>query len=585
MDELKVAEPEDRQSPWPLALLLFAVSAVIFIVFRSGEYNPDMPWQSAVAEGIRPMRYPPDHLLYGVMVRWIWQGWQALGLPGRAHVALQTVNGLLGGVMVATMFAITLRLTKRRLFAVCTAIIFGLTPYVWHHATDVETYGVAKTFLLLALYFTFLLAEGGSGRRRYKLALTIAVIHAFAALMQYKHVFLVPAVLVAAFVPRDGASLAVRVKTVCVYLLAVGVLVWGPMLYTYACVYVPDTVHEDKSDSGLFKWLKAPDYGWAPFSRMGWKKTPLKFISSFTSWPTPFGLPAHAAKRVMMGDISPGTYLAANWWRIPIISVLALLQLALLSRFVVWRKRIWARWREPIIVALVVLLFYQGFALYWGGGFGGQAVVVFFILWPMAFAAVLDTPREGRIARVTAVATPWICALCVGGAFLFSYIPEHNEANNLDLVETRAVAKEVTSKDLILSTGGCNTSEYWTYFTPEVNYFFLCTNVGRRGTEDPGGKMLRAADEAIAKTLEAGGKVYLHRIFANEDDVTRPWNEMLLAGVLREEVIAHFRRYRHEKAFVHQRRGEDAPRQYWRILALPDEVKPPEQPEPPEPKP
>ena len=591
MDDLKVPGQEDGRRALPLALLLFVVSAAIFIVLRSGAYNPDMPWQSAVAEGLRPVTFPPDHLLYGVMVRGIWNVWQALGLPGRAHVALQAANGLLGGIMVATMFALTLRLTKRRLFAVCTAVVFGLTPYVWHHATDVETYGVAKTLLLLALYFTFLLAEGGSSRRRYRLALVVAVFHAFAALMQYKHVFLVPAVVVAAFVPRDGAPLSVRVKTACLYLVAVGALVWGPFL----CVAHSEGI---RGVGGLFTWLKAPDYGWAPFSRMGWVKTPLKFISSFTSWPTPFGLPSHEAKRVLLGHIPFRTYMAANWWRIPILAALALLQLALLTRYVVWRKRIWAKWRviqrleaeyqkwrEPIIVALVVLLFYQGFALYWGGGFGGQAVVVFFILWPMAFAAVLDTPREGRLTRVLAVTTPWICAVCMGAAFVFSYIPEHNEANNLDLTETRAVAGRVTPKDLIVSTGGCNTSEYWTYFTPEVDYYFLCTNSRDPGTDQPGRKMMDGADKLIVETLKAGGKVYVHRIFADEDEVTRPWNEMLRERIRRKDVVDHFKRYRYEKAFVHQRSDKPDGSQYWRILALPDEVEAPEAPEQPEPKP
>ena len=565
MDDLKAAGPEDGQRAWPLALLLFAVSAAVYIVFRSGAYNSDMPWQSAMAEGIRPVTFPPDHLLYGPMVRGIWRVWQALGLPGRAHVALQTANGLLGGVMVATMFFLMLHLTKRRLFAACVAVVFALAPYVWHHATDVETYGVSKTLQFLALYFTLLLAQGGSPRRRYKMALVVAVFHALAALVQYKHVFLVPAVLVAAFVPRDGASRGVRVKTACVYLLAVGVLVWGPFL----CVARTQGVEDI---SGLFKWLKAADYGWPAFARMGWMSTPLKFTASFASWPTPFGLPSHEAKRVLLGQIRPGTYLAANWWRLPIIAALALLQLALVIRLVSWRERMWARWRELIIVGLVVLLFYQGFSFYWGGGLGGESQLVLFLILSITFAAVLESPREGRLTRVLAVATPWICAVCTGAAFLFSHIPEHNEANNPHLTETREVAEKLTPKDLIVSPGGCLTSDYWTYFTPDVKLYLLITHVGDRRTEDPGGKMLAGADEAITKTLAAGGKVYVHRIFADEDEVTRPWNEMLYADIRRKDVVGHFERYKYEKVFVSQ--GH----QYWRILAPPEKDVPTPEP-------
>ncbi|MFH1730880.1 MAG: DUF2723 domain-containing protein [Planctomycetota bacterium] len=576
-----LAAEEDKRARGLLAAGLFVVFAAVYIVFRSGYYNPDMTWQSCMAEGITSVTFPPDHLFYGVMVRWIWRAWQAVGLPGRAHVALQTVNALFGGVMVVTMFALTLRLTRRRFFAafaagICAkcygmeltrrrffaafaAAIFGLTPYVWHHATDVETYGASKAFQLLAVYFTFLLAEGGEPRRRYRLAFTVAIFHAFAAFMQYLHVLLVPAVIVAAFVPRDGSSLATRVKTACVYLVTVGVLVWGPFLY------VAITVRDVSSASELMAWLLAPDYGWPAFVRMSWLMTPLKFLSSFSSWPTPFVLPGHEAKRVVLGHISLGTYLSEHWWRIPIVGVLALLQLALLTRFVVWRKRIWPRWRSQIVVALVMILFYQGFSLYWGGGFAGHAIVAYFVLLQMAFAAVRETPREGRFTRVLAVATPWICAICAAAALLFSYVPEHDEKNNLALQETLEVAAKLSPKDMIFGPGGCLTSEYWWYFAPDRERFWLTAHLGRPGTKDPLGKLLAKADAAIAQVLKAGGKVYVHRVYADEDEVTRPWNEFLYADVHRKDVVDHFKRYKYEKAFVSH--GHT----YWRIVAPPEE--------------
>jgi len=560
MTSLNLATEEDKRALGLLAAGLFVVFAAMYIVLRSGYYNPDMPWQSCMAEGIiRRVGFPPDHLLYGVMVRWIWRAWEAVGLPGRAHVALQTVNALFGGVMVVTMFALTLRVTKRRFFAVFTAVIFGLTPYVWHHATDVETYGVSKMLQLLTVYFTFLLAEGGSSRRRYKLALVVAVFHALAALVQYKHVFLVPGIIVAAFVPRDGSSLATRCKTACVYLAAVGALVWGPILY------VAVTVHGVSSIAELKAWLLAPNYGWPAFARMSWMKTPLKFVSSFASWPTPFGLPPHEAKRVILGHIPLATYLSNHWWRFPIVIVLGVLQLALLTRFAVWGKRLWSRWRTEIIVALVMILFYQGFALYWGGGFGGFVVVAYLVLLQIAFVAVLEMSREGRFTRVLAVATPWICAICAAAALLFSYVPEHNEKNNPHLQETLEVAAKLSPKDMIFGPGGCLTSDYWHYFAPDRKRFWLTAHLGRRGTKDPLGKLLAKADAAIAEVLEAGGKVYVHRIYADEDEVTRPWNEFLFADVHRKDVVDHFKRYKYEEAFISQ--GH----QYWRLLAPPEE--------------
>jgi len=550
-----------------LAAALFVISAAVYIGLRSGEYNSDMVWQSCMAEGIMPMKAPADHLLYGAMVRGIWRVWQAAGLPGRAHIALQTVNGLFGGVMVVTMFAMALRVTGRRFFAAFTAVIFGLMPCVWHHATDVETYGVSKACQLLALYFTLLLAEGGKPRRRYWLAFAVAIFHAFAALMQYLHVLFVPAVIVAAFVPRDGEPLSTRVKTACVYLATVGALVWGPFLYIAVAGHGVSNISELKT------WLLAPGYGWPAFARMGWMKTPLKFFSSFMGWPTPFGLPGHEAKRVILGHIPLGTYLGRHWWRIPIITVLALLQFALLTRFVVWRKRIWPRWRSQIVVALAMILFYQGFSLYWGGGFAGHAIVAYFVLLQIAFVTVCETPREGRLTRVLAVATPLICAICAAAALLFSYVPEHDEKNNLALQETLEVAAKLSPEDTMFGPGGCMTSEHWGYFAPDRKIYWLAAHIGAPGAKDPLGKLLAGADAAIAKALKRGGKVYVHRIYdAGEDEVTRPWNEFLYAGVHRKDVVDHFKRYKYEEAFISH--GH----QYWRILALPEKDASPSEP-------
>jgi len=559
MEDSDQVEGEFKRPHWIIGAALFFASACVYIVFRSGAYNGDMVWQSCMAEGTVTVRFPPDHLFYGVMVRGIWRAWQAVGLPGRAHIALQTVNGVFGGIMVVTMFGLVLRITARRMLALFVAVFFALTPYVWHHATDVETYGVSKMFQLVAVYFTFLLAEGGAAKRRYWLAFAVAVFHAGAALMQYLHVLLVPAVLVAAFVPRDGTTLAVRVKTALVYLVTVGALVWGPFLYVAFAAKGVSSVSE------LMAWLLTPNYGWPAFARMGWMKTPLKFVSSFASWPTPFGLPGHEAKRVILGHIPFGTYLSRHWWRIPIVSALALLQLALVTRFVVWRKSIWSRWRSQIVVALVMMLAYQVFGLYWGGGFVSHATAGYMCLLTMAYVVIRETPCEGRFSRILATATPWMCALCAVAAFMFSYVPEHDEKNNLHLQEALNVATKVTAEDLVVSPGGCLTSEYWWYFAPELRLFRLTAHRGPRVAKGPAAHMLAASDAAITETLRAGGRVFVHRLFSeDEDEVTRPWNEFLFAGIRRKEVVGHFKRYPHLKAF------ESHGHLYWRITALPN---------------
>ncbi|MFO7898207.1 MAG: hypothetical protein R6V58_04005 [Planctomycetota bacterium] len=184
--------PADPRStsrrPWAAAAALFLCFSILYIGLRSGQYNGDMVWQSRVAEGTKDIELQPDHLFYSPMVRAIYDAWRALGLPGRAHVALQTVNGLFGGMIVAILFLILWRLTKRASLSAFAAAFFGLTPYVWHHATDVETYASTKAFQILAIYFMFVLASRTERARPYLLAVVVAVLHALATYLQYLHV-------------------------------------------------------------------------------------------------------------------------------------------------------------------------------------------------------------------------------------------------------------------------------------------------------------------------------------------------------------------------------------------------------------
>ena len=547
-----------------VALGLALLFATVFIVFKSGHYNQDMVWQSAQAGAIPPhveVKFPPDHLLYGATVRGIWNTWSALGLPGRPHTALQTINGMLGGIVVGTIFLIAFHLSGRVGLSAAFASLVAFIPYVWHHSTDVETYALSKAFQTIAVYLTLLLAAGGSKRRRYLLAISVAIFHAGAALYQYLHVLLVPAVLIAAFLGRDSASFGTRFKTAAIYLVTVGMLVWIPM------ILVAINIVEVQSISEFFSWLLKPNYGWPAFSRMGWMETPLKFINEAISWPTPFQLPTHEAKLALLGVTSLGGYVSDNWWRFPLLGLTAILQVALLVIGLKHRRSIWATHREPLLVALAIFVPYQLFKLYWSGGFAGQGFIGFLLVMFIMFLVVREISSTSEIERFFLKAIPAVFLLFAVGAFAFSYYPEHDESRNAALQETLAASQQlVAGKDLIVGPGSDATSEYWIYFAAEKRVFWLSHKLPPPESEDIHQHLLSRVDREIRETLSSGGRVYVHRMYANESDFTRPWNEFAFIGLEREKIITYFSRYPHREAFVV---GDTT---YWEITGAPSDV-------------
>jgi hypothetical protein len=558
MEENKLSDAGRNRVPaWAIALLLFLAFSSVYILFRTAQYNGDMVWQSRTAAGISPIRYKADHLFYGPMVRGIWLAWQGLGLPGEAHVALQTVNALFGGLSAAMLFLIAHRITKRRAVAVVAAVVFGLTPYVWSHATDVETYGSTKALFLITVYFVFLMSEGGSLKRRCWLALAVALFHALATFIQYKHVFLVPAVVLAAFMPRQE-SLRSRLSVAAVYLLAVGVIVWGAFLYVgFAVEGIGDF-------AGFKKWLLSPGYGWPAFARMGWMTTPLKFAVGFSGWPTTFRPPMHLGKRVLLGQVPLMDYLADYGWRIALIATFAIVQLALIAYLVKNWRRISSEWGRSIVLGVSVYVFYQLFSIYWGGFFASFSLPLYFLILVLAFEDIRRHRKQSKAQSILVSATLILVFANAAAGLAFRYIPQHDPANNRALQECLEVAARLDTRDVIFGPGGCLTSEYWGYFAHEKERLWLESLVPRRGAEDPLGQMLNTADQRLARYLAEGRRVYVSRLFADEDEITRPWNEFLFAGVRRKDVVAHFRRYPHREAFTSH--GNT----YWELLGVPD---------------
>ena len=133
----------------------------------------------------------------------------------------------------------------------------------------------------------------------------------------------------------------------------------------------------------------------------------------------------------------------------------------------------------------MIYIFYQLFALYWAGGFAVDGIVGYILILQMIYITMTEEQQPGRTTRLLLKVTPWMLAVLALAALAFSYIPEHDEARNLDLQETLAVAPRLDpERDLMIGPGGDLTSEYWLYFAPDRKIFWLKHHEPPRGTPD-----------------------------------------------------------------------------------------------------
>ena len=108
---------------------------------------------------------------------WLLHGW--LRLAGSSEFSIRALSVLSSAVMISTLYALTLRLSKQGLAAALAAALATISPYHIHWSQDARMYGLTTMFASLSIYAYL----RGRARQFSLFALGAALSHYFGAIV------------------------------------------------------------------------------------------------------------------------------------------------------------------------------------------------------------------------------------------------------------------------------------------------------------------------------------------------------------------------------------------------------------------
>jgi hypothetical protein len=147
-----------------LAWAVGAAAALLYLSQHSYFYNFDGV-ACAVAVELSDFKHlvHGNHLAYGVAGWAFWKLWTLLGYQGQAIIALQALNGLLGGAAAGVFFSALRRAGVRRPAALAAAAGLALSHGWWFWSLEAQVYPLGLLFA--ALFLREALAEKPSAWR------------------------------------------------------------------------------------------------------------------------------------------------------------------------------------------------------------------------------------------------------------------------------------------------------------------------------------------------------------------------------------------------------------------------------------
>jgi hypothetical protein len=173
----------------PQLLIIAGVFLLLYLPFLSIDYDANGVIEAMDVETGR--RLSPNHLLYTLLGRALFEIAQAFGYGGRAIYVLQTFNALCGAVGVALACVAFVKLGASKRAALAAAGLWGTSFIYWYFSTDVAYVTLAGVFTAAALACCASQNEPDSVLRGVLLGLFVSL----AILTFQMLVFLVPVML------------------------------------------------------------------------------------------------------------------------------------------------------------------------------------------------------------------------------------------------------------------------------------------------------------------------------------------------------------------------------------------------------
>lgn len=525
-----------------IAIALFLAASLLYLATLTAFYSPDgMSFTMLIDAGDtgNPLWFQAEHLLYPT-VGAAWAGiWELLG--ARPHVSLQVLNALAGAATVTFLFlGLAALLPRHRAAAVVGALGLAVSYGHWLHATDVEDQMLANALVALAFWLLaeLLQREETSTRSRWLLTphgvlcVGMGLAQAGAVLIHMTAVLWTIPALVALLWTRRGRPLVA-------YLVALAAATGLPYLLIGAIrfgYFLP---------GDYVNWfLSAPGHGvWGRLSVGNVWTAVRTLVEAFV----------YQQGGVRFSDLLRGQLDAANLLAVAGFAAVVGLVVALGGYVVLTllRPSDPGERRATTVLAIWAVV-HALFNAYWAPEDVQFWTVVLLPLWGMA---ALLVARSQKLEAGPEPPTPHRASGIVQSALIFLLIalfvvnlgtafwPRQDPANNAGLQAALCVGQHTDPADLIVTPGWDWASSYGPYFAGRRVLSLVDTVL--IAAEGDTARGLQLVDAAIADTWQAGGRVYVVRLFSLSD-TDRAWLQET-AG-LSPKTISSF--YRIQSAFT-----------------------------------
>ncbi|MDP4219434.1 MAG: glycosyltransferase family 39 protein [Bacteroidota bacterium] len=448
--------------------------------------------------------FHPHHLLYHVAAMLWLSLFQTFGVTTDSALIVESLNALFGAATVALIFYILKeKFGNSTKNALSTTVLIACSFGFWYYSLNVEIITIPQFFLVLSLVFLL-----RSPLRTKDLVLT-GVFQGIAILFFQVHVLFIIPVFLRIYFLKENTAFPSKAKAFGSYLLpAAGLPILG-----YALVLIFNIHPHSLNEAMLWmtKYAHEMSDAWTVPSLQSLKKASIGFSHSIVGGQFLFAVPwfaQHTAEIFGKHELRDEFFLAHSIS--PIVSELLLVAAAIIALIVIYvvavsipsLKKIYLGQKTLLLPILSFFIVYCIFFFVWDPVdfqfWIMQSILGWILLDRMLALSRQKNPKRTAVFRVV------LPLLLVSVNFFGSIVLLHNESNDYFYMQSTALAKHVSPRDLIVTDQAWIEGDYYERFAKLP--VFSPQAFAKETNSDT---LQRRFQQQVRLSLQIGGRVWL----------------------------------------------------------------------------